>query len=373
MNRNTIAILFFTLVLVSCAVKPGTPVVEPKPVCIDSLWQDEFNSAEEIVANYNAVKQQIKGSTKEAYTENLCNYIWQCGEYMFRCRGKNEDIALLPQNIEKISFDDATVKSFMIERDTARFADHYFTLKAMERGCSFEESRDGITITVFYPARSMNDNDYAKLREIFSCKNDALHTAYLKKLKFPFRNSGCNEELYSIRPLIEKNVKDSRLKDDIIALFDLYRNIMPGEQAPASTLKSTDGKEYTISDFRGKVLVIDVWATWCSSCLKGFKAFKELHGKYSGNPSVEFITVSVDRKEKFGTVKTVIEKRGISDILNLVTDCEVESQFERDYHISGIPRYIIIDMEEKIVTAYAPPPGGGMEEIIEKTIKGTEK
>ena len=185
MNRNTIAILFFTLAFVSCAVKPGTPVAEPKPVCIDSLWQNEFNSAEEIVANYNAVKRLIKGNSQEAYTENLCNYIWQCGEYMFRCRGKNEDIALLPQNIEEISFDDSIVKAYMIERDTARFADHYFTLQAMKRGSSFDESRDGITVTVFYHPRSMNSNDYAKLKEVFSCKNDALHIAYMNKLKFP--------------------------------------------------------------------------------------------------------------------------------------------------------------------------------------------
>ena len=345
---------------------------EIKAADIDTLWKREFNSAQEIIDTYCNIKK-VADNEAGAQLYNMCNYIWHSGEYMFRCRGKNADIAELAQHAEDIRLDSDIAADFMTKLDTARFADHYFTLKAMKRGCSFEESRDGITITVFYPARSMNDNDYAKLREVFSCKNDALHTAYMKKLKFPFRNSGCNEDLYAVRPLIEQNVKDSKLKDEIIALFDLYRNIMPGEQAPTSTLKDTDGKEYTISDFRGKVLVIDVWATWCSSCLKGFNALKELHGKYSGNPSVEFITVSVDRKEKLKSVKAVIERRGISDILNLVTDCDMESQFERDYHISGIPRYIIIDKDGKIVTAYAPPPGGGLEEIIENTIKGTEK
>jgi thiol-disulfide isomerase/thioredoxin len=367
MKTSTIAILYVMLALVSCATTPCTLSAAPGPVRVDSLLQKEFSSAEEIVASYNTIRQQIKGSSQEAYTENLCNYIWQSGEYMFCCRGKNKDIALLPQNVEEISFDDETVKAFMIERDTARFADHYFTLKAMKRGDSFEDSRDGITITVFYRPRSMNGNDYVKMKEVFSCNNDALHIVYMKKLKFPFRNSGCNEELYSVRPFIEKNVKESKLKSEIIALFNLYKDIMPGEPAATPVLKDAEGKEYTFADFRGKVLVIDVWATWCSSCLAGMPKYIALRESYRGNPNVEFITVSIDRKESRESWLAAIEKRKMGDMLNLTPDCSEESLFESKYHISGIPRYIIIDKEGNIVTAYAPPPGGGMEEIIEKT------
>jgi hypothetical protein len=51
-------------------------------------------------------------------------------------------------------------------------------------------------------------------------------------------------------------------------------------------------------------------------------------------------------------------------MLNLTPDCEEMSQFECDYHISGIPRYIVIGKDGNIVSAYAPPPGKGLNELI---------
>ena len=369
MKQSLIALLFMSLTLSSCSEAPASNATEHEPVRIDTLWQKDFNSANEIVTNFNMVKEQIKGEPQATHTENLCHYIWHSGEYMFRCRGKNEDIALLPQSLEEIALDDATVEAFMIERDTARFADHYFTLRNMKHGSSFEESRDGITITVFYQPRSMNGNDYAKMKEVFSCKNDALHIAYMKKLKFPFRNSGCNEDFYSVRPFIEQNVKESKLKSEIIGLFDTYKNVMPGSPASTATLIDTDGKEHTFAEFRGKVLVVDIWATWCSSCLKNMPKYIALSNSYKGNSNVEFITVSIDRKENREGWLAAIRKKEMGDMLNLFPDCSVESQFESDYHISGVPRYMVIDKEGKIVTAYAPPPGGGLEGIIENTIK----
>ena len=338
------------------------------PPQVDSLWQKEFNTAQEIINTYIAIDEKLRESDKERQTKNLCHYIWNSGEYMFKCRGKNEDIALLPENIEELALDDDIVKSYMIERDTARFADHYFTLKAMKRGCSFDDSRDGITITVFYPIRGINDNDYRKLQEVFSCKNDALHIAYMKKLKFPFRNSGCNAELNEIRPLIEKNVKESRLKQEIMELYNMYGNIVPGMPAPNPVLKDTKGNEYTFAEFRGKVLVVDVWATWCSSCLAKMPDYMALRESYKENKDIEFITVSIDRRDARNAWLKSIEKRGMSNMLNLTPDCEEMSQFECDYHISGVPRYIVIGKDGNIISAYAPPPGSGLKEIISKSI-----
>lgn len=338
------------------------------PPQVDSLWQKEFNTAQEIIDTYIAIDEKLRESDKERQTKNLCHYIWNSGEYMFKCRGKNEDIALLPENIEELALDDDIVKSYMIERDTARFADHYFTLKAMKRGCSFDDSRDGITITVFYPIRGINDNDYRKLQEVFSCKNDALHIAYMKKLKFPFRNSGCNAELNEIRPLIEKNVKESRLKQEIMELYNMYGNIVPGMPAPNPVLKDTKGNEHTFAEFRGKVLVVDVWATWCSSCLAKMPDYMALRESYKENKDIEFITVSIDRRDARNAWLNSIEKRGMSNMLNLTPDCEEMSQFECDYHISGVPRYIVIGKDGNIISAYAPPPGSGLKEIISKSI-----
>lgn len=335
-----------------------------EPPQVDSLWNKKFTTAQEIAHTYDSINNLLRESDEERNTSNLCHYIWNSGEYIFKCRGKNEDIAILPQRIEELNLDSKVVEAFMVERDTARFADHYFTLKAMKRGDSFEDSRDGLTITVFYPIRGINHNDYAKLSEVFSCSNAPLHIAYMKKLKFPFRNSGCNEEMLKIRPLIEQNVKESALKQEIIALYNAYDNILPGKPAPVMPLKDTKGQLHTFAEFQGKILVIDVWATWCSSCIKKMPDYIALRESYKENPEIEFITVSIDRSNvKTSWLKT-IERKGMEGMLNLIPDCPEESLFESEYHISGVPRYIVIDKQGNIATAYAPPPGGGLEEYI---------
>lgn len=339
-----------------------------QPLQLEGLWQREFTAAQQIVDTYDSIKRVIGSAERNLHIKNLCHYVWNSGEYMFRCRGKNSDISLLPNPLSELTLDDSIVTQFMIERDTARFVDHYFTLEAMKRGDSFEESRDGITITVFYNPRAMNSNDYAKMRRVFSCQNNALHQAYMRKLKYPIANSGCTEELYNIRPIIEKNVADCKLKKEILALYDEYSNILPGSFAATPVLKDTKGKEHTFAEFRGKVLVIDVWATWCSSCLANIPKFLKLKENYKRNKNIEFITVSIDRKSVKKSWLATIERRKMNNILNLFPDCDEQSQFESDYHISGVPRYIVIDQEGKIVSAYAPPPSGGLEEIIEQTL-----
>lgn len=334
----------------------------------DTLWNREFQSAQEIIAVHNQVQEGVSKNS-DAGTLAVCNYVWSCGEYMFRCRGANNDIAELAKHTQTLRLDDPIVMAFMEEHDIERFTDHYFTLQAMKQGECFDNARDGLTATVFFPIRAINSNDYNKLREIFTCNNDTLHKVFLEKLKFPITNSGYTREFSEIHNLIIENVAESDIKTEILSLFEQYKNIMPGKPAPQATLKDTAGTEHTIAEFRGKVLVIDVWATWCSSCLKKIPAYLELHSKYATNDEIEFITISIDRSDKKERWKSTISRLGLDVLTNLFPDCEEESPFESRYHISGVPRCIVIDKTGNIVTAYAPPPGEGLEDIIENTLR----
>lgn len=349
-------LLSAALHLVSCSEPPH----------VDSLWNGRtFGTAHEIITLYDSIEQHIENNST-LQTKNLCHYVWNSGEYMLKCRGKNNDIVQLPQHISRLSFDDRDVEQFMVERDTARFADHYFMLQAMKRGDSFDNSRDGLTITVFFKARAINDNDYRKLHEVFSSSNAPLHEAYLRKLIFLFHNSGCTQQLCEIKPLIEKNVAESPIKARILSQYEEYEPLMPGSPAPTPTLKDKDNKEYTFAQFRGKILVIDVWATWCSSCLHKMPTFLQLREEFKDNDNVDFITVSIDRSNARNSWLKAIIKNNMQGITNLFPDCPVQSQFESEYKISGVPRYIVIDKNGDLVNAYAPSPGEGLKEIIEK-------
>ena len=338
-------------------------------VQVDSLWNKEFTCAQDIVDTYQNAKKALKKNDKEQLTVNNCHYVWQCGEYMFKCKGKNEDITKLPKYAEELDLDNETVAVYMAKHDIARFADHYFTLQAMKRGCGFEEARDGITMTVFFPLRSMNNNDYDKLKKVFSYKNNALHTAYLKKLVHPLTNSGCTKELLEVRTLIENNVADSELKSKVLALYDIYSTIMPGKEAPDVTFKDADGNRYSINGFKGKVIVIDVWATWCSSCLKNMPRFIELIKEYEGCEDIVLFTVSTDSDDLKEKWLAAIDRHKMGGMLNLTPDRSAEAQFEEKYYISSVPRYIVIDKQGYIVSAFAPKPGEVLKEIIDELRK----
>lgn len=341
--------------------------VEAEEIALyESVWQRKFSNAAEITALYDSIKQTIAEDEKGVHTLNQCHFVWNSGEYMFSCRGKNEDIYGLPEHATELSFDNNVVSQFAATKKIGKFADHYFTLQAMKKGDSFNESRDGVTATVFYEIRALNENDYNKLRTIFTSKNSALHNEYLERLKFPLQNSGCTDGLKSIEPLIEANVADSPLKAEVLELYKLFTRIMPGNPAPLSTLKDAEGKEYTFADFKDKVLVIDVWATWCHSCLVNMHKFAGMRQWFSKEGDVCFITVSIDRSEDKEIWMGALKKHNMRGMLNLFPDCEAQSQFETDFMISGVPRYIIIGKKGEIVSAHAPTPGPEMAAMIER-------
>ena len=143
---------------------------------------------------------------------------------------------------------------------------------------------------------------------------------------------------------------------------------MPGSTAPKVTFKDADGNRYAISSFKGKVLVIDVWATWCKSCLMNMAKLMALKEEYRNNPAIEFVTVSTDSDEVRENWLAAIDKFGMGDMLNLTPDYSGDIHFTDAYRISGVPRYIVIDKNGNIVSVFAPKPGGGMEEMIERTL-----
>lgn len=355
-----IVILSVPAFIVACTL--GTPINE--------RWKGKsFETASRLITFFEECKSNIAPHDSAAAVENMCYMIWHSGEYIIKCKGKNDDIHLLPCKVDKISFDNEVVNRFIETVDVGKFADHYFMLQAMKRGEEFDAARDGLTATVFFPIRPVNSNDYAKLREVFSTRNSALHAAYLEKMKFPIENSGCTKEFCAIQPLIAKNVADCKLKDEILAMYGKYIPLMAGEKAPTPPLVDSEGKQHTFKEYQGKVLVIDVWATWCSSCLKKMPAYIHLKEQFADNDNVEFITVSVDRSNKLELWKTTLEKRGMKGLTNLITGTSGYSQFEDNYNISGVPRYIVIDTDGNIVNAYAPGPDNGLRELVETTLK----
>lgn len=116
------------------------------------------------------------------------------------------------------------------------------------------------------------------------------------------------------------------------------------------SLKNLDGKEVKLSDYRGKVVVLDFWATWCGPCKASFPKMQEMVEKYK-DKNVQFLFVNTWEKGKEEEVYKNVSKF-ITDKkypFNVVFDNKAE--VVGNYRIQGIPTRIVINKEGKILVS----------------------
>ncbi len=111
-------------------------------------------------------------------------------------------------------------------------------------------------------------------------------------------------------------------------------------------LLSLNGETVAFSEIlkkhAGKPMVIAVWASWCSDCVKAMPKFKELQ---DANPNVEYVYISMDRAEE--NWRTGVKKHNLVGDQYFSTD-GMKGNFAKSIDLDWIPRYIIIDKTGKI-------------------------
>ncbi len=113
-------------------------------------------------------------------------------------------------------------------------------------------------------------------------------------------------------------------------------------RAPAWTLKDLDGNEVTSAQFRGKVMVVDFWATWCPPCRAEIPGYIELQKKY-GKDGLVIVGVSLDQKGA-EHVKKFVQTQGINYPV-VLGDEEVVKAFGG---VEAIPTTFLIDRAGEI-------------------------
>ncbi|MBP4142405.1 TlpA family protein disulfide reductase [Flavobacterium sp. P4023] len=119
------------------------------------------------------------------------------------------------------------------------------------------------------------------------------------------------------------------------------------KEALSETLLATDGSQVAFKNilkkYKGKTLVIEVWASWCGDCVKAMPKIKELQAK---NPDVAYLFLSMDKTAE--QWKNGIEKHEIKGDHFMAND-QMKGVFAKALDVDWIPRYIIVDKKGKIV------------------------
>ncbi len=177
----------------------------------------------------------------------------------------------------------------------------------------------------------------------------------------PTSASATNEEIIA---LVKQLVKDNDLLNTLSKHIDLVNKLKAGQPFPAlPALTDLNDKEvkYAHLPLKGKLLFIDIWATYCPDCRKELPALEALQEDYKAQP-ITFVSISVDRDKE--AWKAMVKEKKLGGI-HLYASPETKELFKELYDLRSIPRYMLIDEKGNIINANLPMPSDkNLKELI---------
>lgn len=176
---------------------------------------------------------------------------------------------------------------------------------------------------------------------------DTLILNQAKKFNEQFLRNMRNEKIYELQ---RKKFLEVKVLRDRMAV---------GQPSPEFTnYQNYKGGNNSLSDYKGKYVYIDLWATWCKPCIAQFPAQKELEKDYHGK-NITFIGIATDDDRTARSWdkarklwKDAVKKYDLGGVQLFAGDKE----FTTAYSVGTIPRYILIDPKGVIVNNNAPRP-----------------
>ena len=192
--------------------------------------------------------------------------------------------------------------------------------------------------------------------------SDQLKELLIAKVLYSYLSSAVlTPSVDTIYDLWQKAYPNSEYDTLLYKKYQAIKTLESGTAAPEIYGITTKGDSLFLSELKGKVIYIKVWATWCAPCIKSFPDWNKLQKEFADNDSIVFLSISIDKDiDKW---RDMVASRKLSGI-NINTDSK---RIREDYLIPGIPRYILIDQNGRVVDANASSPSES--KIQDKIIK----
>lgn len=208
-------------------------------------------------------------------------------------------------------------------------------------------------------AKRLNMDRYNKLRykhdlskEEIAFKDAFMNNLWIEVSKNPksfvmsalFHSSFYGANLSTLDKIINAfspEIYNTHYLSSLIKTRDIAKATAVGMKAPEFSLKTRDGKTVSLSDYKGKYLLIDFWASWCGPCRQMIPEVKKIYKAFHSK-GLEVLNVSLDAKEKDWLKALDKEQMPWSQVRDT-------KDVDKMFNVTGIPDMFLIDKEGKIL------------------------
>ncbi len=173
-------------------------------------------------------------------------------------------------------------------------------------------------------------------------------------------------ELATLMPAFLRATRDSVLARTVRAQYQRRLLLAAGRKAPGVTVRDHTGQPVSLSDFKGKVVYLDFWASWCGPCMAQVPANAALKQNFAGK-DVVFLYISIDNNE--ASWKKALAANPLLSASGVHTwDKGFQGNTPSAYQVDTIPAYFIIDRNGRLANGCAPRPGEAAVAALNKAL-----
>lgn len=327
------------------------PYIQAEKRLDDSVHQSVFDLPQAKDPYFNFFEKMIEIDNQSMFLTTVLESAMNSGY------NKEQMKAVLDRNTPPIFRNGITNDDYLIAEDYTRWAVPLY----LQFRTKLDKLEDSVSVQApDYALKLINQLFTGKVREY------VLRYTITRPIGGALSIEALNDARKRTQPLYDA-ISSAVVKQDIVKSYsDKEYELMQlqvGKPAPAFSLKDDRGKIHQLTDFKGKVIYIDLWASWCEPCRVEMPNFKALKNKFLNNEKVTFIGIAVSDGEKDWR-KALSEEK--PDWLQLH---DADGSVGKSYVAGAIPKYILIDKNGRVANPNAPSPGDkSIERLINEEI-----